>query len=163
MLIKAKSTTEYLKKLPPERRADVVTVRNVIKKNLPKGYQETLQYGMIAYIVPESVVPAASTYNGLPLDYIGLASQKNYLSLYLMTVYGHRETEAWFRREYAKSGKRLNMGKSCLRFKHADDIPLDLIGKVVARTSVKEYVRIYERGLVSMRTAKERRARAKRA
>lgn len=158
MLIKAKTITEYLASLPPERRADVAKVRAVIKKNLPKGYQETTQYGMIAYIVPESVVPAASTYNGEPLAYLGLAAQKRYLSLYLMTVYGHRETEAWFKREYAKSGKKLNMGKSCLRFQHADDIPLDLIGKVVARTSVKDYVRIYERGRVSMGAAKRRRA-----
>ena len=138
----AGTIAEYLAQLSPEERADIQTVRRVIKKNLPKGYQESVQWGMICYSIPLSRF--SDTYNGHALCYAALAAQKNYNSLYLMNVYGHRETEKWFRARYKASGKRLDMGKSCVRFHHADELPLDLIGEAIARTSVQDYIHTYQ-------------------
>ena len=142
MQSKAKTVKEYLSPLEPERRREMVALRTLILKNLPPGYQEVMHGGMIWYIIPFSKY--ADTHNGEPLGLAALASQKNYMSLYLMTVYGHKETEAWFKAEYAKSGKKLDMGKSCLRFKSLKDIPLDLIEKTFARVSVDRYIEMYE-------------------
>jgi uncharacterized protein YdhG (YjbR/CyaY superfamily) len=133
---KAETVEEYLAELPEERRATVSAVRDVILANLPDGYDEGIQWGMITYSVPLEV--SGKTYNGQPLAYVSLASQKNYLSLYLMGVYGEREQE--FRVEFEATGRKLDMGKSCVRFKRADDLPLDLIGREVARHSVADYV-----------------------
>ncbi|MBB5808749.1 uncharacterized protein YdhG (YjbR/CyaY superfamily) [Saccharothrix ecbatanensis] len=133
---KAETVEEYLAELPEERRATVSAVRDVILANLPEGYDEGIQWGMITYSVPLEV--SGKTYNGQPLAYVSLASQKNYLSLYLMGVYGEREQE--FRVEFEATGRKLDMGKSCVRFKRADDLPLDLIGREVARHSVADYV-----------------------
>jgi hypothetical protein len=138
----AKTVKEYLASLEPERRREMTALRELILKNLPPGYQEVMHGGMIWYIIPLSRYP--ETYNGEPLGLAALASQKNYMSLYLMTVYGDRETESWFKAEYAKSGKKLDMGKSCLRFKALNDIPLDLIKKTIARVSVDQYIESYE-------------------
>jgi hypothetical protein len=146
MKSKAKSVSEYLKSLPPDRRAAIGAVRKVILQNLPKGYKETMQYGMIGYVVPHSIYPAGYHCDPKqPLPFACLASQKNYMSLYLMTVYGQKETEVWFRKEFAAAGKKLDMGKSCVRFKKLDDLPLDVIGKAIARVPVKEYVEFCER------------------
>jgi hypothetical protein len=146
MQSKAKTVSEYLKSLPPDRRAAIEAVRKVILKNLPKGYEETMQYGMIGYVVPHSIYPAGYHCDPKqPLPFACLASQKNYMSLYLMTVYGQKETEAWFRREFAAAGKKLNMGKSCVRFKKLEDLPLDVIGKVIARVPVNQYIEFCER------------------
>jgi len=138
----AKTVREYLSSLEPERKHEMSALRALIVKNLPVGYQEVMHGGMIWYIVPFSKY--ADTHNGEPLGLAALASQKNYMSLYLMAVYGHKETELWFKAEYAKSGKRLDMGKSCLRFKALKDIPLDLIEKTIARVSVDRYIETYE-------------------
>lgn len=121
---------EYLKSLPDDRREAIAKVRNVVKKNLPKGYRETVGYGMISYDVPLETFP--DTYNGQPLCYIGLASQKNHMALYLLGCYGNPEQEKFLADEFKKAGKKLDMGKSCLRFKKLDDLPLDTIAKVVA-------------------------------
>ena len=149
MQSKAKTVQEYLNELPTDRREDIEAVRKVILKNLPKGYEETIQYGMISYVVPLKLYPEG--YLGkkdTPLPYAALASQKNYMSLYLMNIYSEQNSEAeqWFKKEYEASGKKMDVGKSCVRFKKAEDLPLDVIGRAIARTSVKEFVRMYEEG-----------------
>lgn len=143
MQSRAQTVEEYLAALPDDRRKALAAVRQVVLDNLPEGYQEGIQYGMIAYSVPLSRFP--KTYNGQALNYLALSSQKNYMSLYLMGVYGDPETEAWFREEYGKTGKKLDMGKSCVRFKKMEDLPLSVIGQAVARYSVDEFLALYER------------------
>ena len=138
----AASADAYLAQLPPERREALAAVRSVVLDRLPDGYEEVMQFGMISYVVPLSTLPV--TYNGLPLQYAALALQKNYMSLYLNNVYGDEQVEKSFVEAYRASGKKLDMGKSCVRFKRLDDLPLDLIGKTIAATSVAEFVRIYE-------------------
>ena len=130
----AATPDEYIASLPDERREAVAAVRDVVNRNLPPGYSEGMAYGMIAWWVPLETFP--DTYNGQPLGLAGLASQKDYISLYLNTVYGNRDEEAWFKGRYARSGKKLNMGKSCVRFRHIDDVPLDLIGETIARADL---------------------------
>ena len=143
----ATTVEEYLDELADDRRETVEAVRDVVRANLPGGYEETVQFGMISYVVPLERYP--KTYNRQALQYAALASQKSYVSLYLMNVYGDQETERWFLDRYRVSGKRLDMGKSCVRFKSVDDLPLDLVGEAVARTSVDDYIALYEtaRGL----------------
>ena len=139
---KAETVDEYLAELPLDRREAIVKVREVILRHLPSGYEETMQYGMIGYVIPLQTYPV--TYNGQPLEYIALASQKNYMSLYLMNIYGDKDTEQWFANSYRASGKKLDMGKSCVRFKKLEDLPLDLVAEAVARTSVDEFIERYE-------------------
>src|SRR5688500_627328 len=139
----AKSVPAYLASLPPEKRKDIEAVRKVIKKHLPRGYEEGMQWGMISYYIPLSRYP--DTYNKQPLGIAAIAAQKSYNAVYLMGVYGDKATEKWFKAEYQKSGKKLDMGKSCLRFKKADDLPLDLVGKVIARVGVDDYIAHYEK------------------
>jgi len=143
-MVKSKATTvkEYISELPEERTNDIKAVRNLIIENLPKGYVETMQYGMITYVIPIDRYP--NTYNGLPLGYISLASQKNYMALYLMNVYSNKEIESNFKNRYIASGKKLDMGKSCVRFKKLEDLPLDLIGETIAMTSVDDFISVYE-------------------
>jgi hypothetical protein len=143
MISKAATVSEYLSELTPEERADIQKVRSVIKKNLPKGYKESVQFGMICYSIPLSRY--ADTYNGQALCYAALAALKNHNAVYLMNVYGHPGTERWFKARYKATGKRLDMGKSCVRFQHADDLPLDVIGEAIARTSVEDYIGYYEK------------------
>lgn len=137
----AETIEQYLAELDNIRRQAVSVVRSVILDNLPDGYEETMQFGMITYVVPLNVL--ADTYNGQPLMYIGLASQKRYTSLYLTGVYADKRVEKWFRERYIATGKRLNMGKSCVRFKKPDELPLELIGEVVAKAPMAEFVEAY--------------------
>ena len=137
----AGSVDEYLKELLPERRDSISTVRNLILENLPQGYVETMQYGMISYVIPLERYPI--TYNKKPLTLASLASQKNYMALYLMNVYGDGEEE--FKKNYIATGKKLDMGKSCVRFKSLDDLPLGLIGETISRTSVAQFIERYEK------------------
>ena len=130
----AATPDEYIASLPDDRREAVTAIRDVVNRNLPPGYTEGMAYGMIAWWVPLETFP--DTYNGQPLGLAGLASQKDYISLYLNTVYGNRDEEAWFRGRYASSGKKLNMGKSCVRFRHLDDVPLGVIGETIARADL---------------------------
>lgn len=127
----------YLASLDGERRAAITAVRKVIKKNLPKGFEEVMDWGMITYVVPLSKYP--NTYNGHPIGVAALAAQKNYNAVYL-DVYKSKEEEAWFRSEYAKTGKKLDMGKACVRFKALEDLPLELIGRTVALKSVDDVI-----------------------
>ena len=138
----AATVKDYLSELDGDRQEAISAVRDVILANLPGGYQETMQYGMISYVVPLTVL--ADTYNGQPLMYIALACQKQYMSLYLTNVYGDKSVEKWFKERYLATGKKLNMGKSCVRFRKLDDLPLDLVGEVVARIPIEEFVEIYQ-------------------
>jgi len=142
-MVSSSATTpdEYIASLPEGRRAAVAAVRDVVNANLPDGYEEGMQFGMIAWYVPLERFPV--TYNKQPLGLAGLASQKNYVSLYLLSVYGDRETERWFKERYAASGKRLNMGKSCVRFTKLEDLPLDVIGETIARVDLDGYLAHY--------------------
>ena len=155
----AQSVQEYLDGLPPDRRQAIETVRQAILDNLPDGYQETMDFGMLAYVIPLETYP--DTYNKHPLMYAALASQKRHMAVYLMNVYGDRETERWFTEMYRASGKKLDMSKSCVRFKKLDDLPVDLIGQTIARTSVAEYIQRYEAS--RKRTKDARRSPSRRA
>jgi len=128
--------------LPPDRRAAISRVRELILANLPPGYEEGVQFGMISYCVPLARYP--DTYNQQPLEYLALAGQKRHMSLYLMSVYGDPATERWFKDRFAASGKRLDMGKACLRFRRLEDLPLALIAETVARTPVDRFIAGYE-------------------
>ncbi len=145
MISRASSVTENLASLPADRRAALQAVRRVIRKNLGKGYQEGMQYGMIGYFVPHRIYPAGYHCDPKqPLPFAGLASQKNHMSIYLMCIYGNQDHAAWFKGEWVRSGKKPDMGKSCIRFKKLDDLPLALIGKAIARVPVKSFVQSYE-------------------
>ena len=143
MQSKAKTVDEYLSELDESRRDAISTVRNVVLENLPNGYEEMMLFGMITYAVPLTVVP--DTYNKQPLMYAALASQKRHMALYLTNVYGDETVENWFRERYRATGKRLDMGKSCVRFRKLDDLPLELVGEAIAKTSIEEFVDIYRR------------------
>lgn len=140
VMSKEQTVAGYLASLPPDRRKAIATVRKEIKRNLPKGFAEGMLYGMISYYVPPSKL--GETYNGQPLCIAGLAAQVQYNAVYL-NVYADPKTERWFKDEYRRSGKRLDMGKSCVRFKTLDDLPLELVGEVIAMTSMEDYVGQY--------------------
>jgi hypothetical protein len=145
MQSQAATVTAYLAELPPDRRAALEAIRNVILEHLPTGYAEGMQYGMIGYFVPHAVYPAGYHCDPeQPLPFAGLASQKNHMALYLMCIYGDPEHEAWFRKAWTATGKRLDMGKSCVRFKKLDDVPLKVIGQAIKRVPVKKYLAWYE-------------------
>ena len=153
MQSQATTVEQYLAELPEDRRAAISAVRNVILKNLNKDYEEGMQYGMIGYSVPHSLYPAGYHCDPKqPLPFAGLASQKNYMSLYMMPVYGEGTTESTFRDEWVKTGKKLDMGKCCIRFKKVEDLALDLIGETIRRTPVKKLIEHYETVFKTSRT-----------
>lgn len=148
----ASSVSAYLASLPDDRRAAIETVRKVILKNLDKGFEEGMQYGMIGYYVPHKLFPAGYHCDPKqPLPFAALASQKNYMSLYLMGVYcgcGDSSTDEtpdarWFREAWSKTGKKLDMGKACVRFRKIDDVALDVVGEAIKRISAKAYIERY--------------------
>ena len=144
MTSKATTVRDYLAGLPPDRRSAISAVRQTILKHLPKGYEEGMQYGMIGYYVPHSTFPAGYHCDPKqPLPFASLASQKNYMAIYMMCVYGDDDTRQWFEAEYRASGKRPDMGKCCVRFRTLEDLPLDLIGKAIARVPVAKYIARY--------------------
>jgi uncharacterized protein YdhG (YjbR/CyaY superfamily) len=138
----ARSVDEYLSQLPADRRAALSELRRLIQQHLPRGFEEGIHFGMIGYCVPLSRYP--NTYNGQPLGIVSLASQKQYISLYLMAVYGDPAKERRLTEAFRKAGKKLDMGKSCVRFKSLDDLPLEAIAEVVAGTSVDDFIALYE-------------------
>lgn len=142
MQSEAKTVAEYLESLPEDRRASISAVRDTILVSLPDGYEETMNWGMICYQVPLEIHP--ETYNGLPLMYAALASQKNHMAVYLTGVYMSEDTRAEFEREYQATGKRMDMGKSCVRFRKLEDLPLDLVGRCIAELEVAEFCTRYE-------------------
>lgn len=139
----AKTVTGYLAELPAERRAVISKVRATIRRNLPKGYTEAMGWGVITYGIPLSRYPA--TYNGQPLCYAGLAAQKNFYALYLMCVSGDPKREASLRQGFKAIGKKVDMGKSCIRFKKVEDLPLDVIGELIAGVPADQFIARYEK------------------
>ena len=155
MQSKAKTVAQYLAELQPDRRAAVAGVRKVIRANLGPGFEEGMQYGMIGYYVPHSLYPAGYHCNpAQPLPFACLASQKNYLSLYLTCIYASAAERAAFASAWRESGKKLDMGKSCIRFKRLEDLALDVIGQAIARISVKKFITGYEAALADAKQAK---------
>ena len=139
---KATTVEEYLAEQSLDRQEALAAVRRVILENLPEGYAEVMQYGMISYVIPLARYP--KTYNKQPLAYLSLAAQKRYMSIYLMGVYCDADTESWFVQRYWDSGKRLDMGKACVRFRTLEDLPLELIAEAVSRTPVEDFIECYE-------------------
>lgn len=140
----AATVEEYLASLPEDRREIVSKVRDAINARLPEGYEEGMQYGMIGWYVPHSVFPSGYHCDPKqPLPFAGLASQKNHIGVYLFCLYVNEEHLAWFREAYAQTGKRLDMGKSCLRFKKLEDFALEVVVESIAKVSVDEFVAHY--------------------
>jgi hypothetical protein len=145
MQSKAKTVKQYIDSLPADRKPAITKVRNVILKNIPKGYAETMAYGMIGYVVPLKYYPSGyRNQKDVPLPFAGLASQKNHMALYLMITYGSPDLDLWFRKAYKAAGKKLDMGKGCVRFKRLDDLPLDVIAQLMRKLQVKEYIKRYD-------------------
>ena len=138
MRSEATSVDEYLAGLPEERRVAIETVRDTILANLPDGYEEAMSWGMITYQVPLETFP--DTYNGKPLMYAALASQKNHMAVYLTTVFALPGQAEEFETAYRATGKRYDVGKSCVRFRKLDDLPLDLVGETIAAIGVETFV-----------------------
>ena len=138
----ATTVAKYLASLPPERRKVVAAVRKMTLKYLPAGYKETMGWGMISYGIPLADYP--NTYNGQPLCYAALAAQKNHYALYLMGVYSDAKKRAALETAFAKAGKRMDMGGSCLRFKRLEVLPLEAVGKVIASTPPRKFIATYE-------------------
>jgi hypothetical protein len=159
----AKTVDEYLKSLPPDRREALSTVRAAILKNLDKDYEEGMQYGMIGYYVPHRVYPAGYHCDPKqPLPFVGLASQKSHMAVYMMCIYGSPKAEERFREEWAKTGKKLDMGKSCIRFKKLEDLALDVIADAIQRVPAKEHIKVYEASLNRDRAERQKSKAARR-
>lgn len=139
----AATVGEYLGELPDDRSEAISVVRATVLDNLPRGYVEAMGSGMIVYEIPLGTVP--DIYNGRPLMHAALASQKNHMAVYLMGIYADESTNATFLKAYKASGKRLDMGKSCVRFKKLDDLPLGVIGDVIAAHNVEQFAELYRR------------------
>ncbi|HYC59004.1 MAG TPA: DUF1801 domain-containing protein [Thermoanaerobaculia bacterium] len=152
----AQNVEQYLAELPEERREVISAMRKLIRKHLPKGYSESIGFGMICYGIPLKQYP--DTYNGEPLSYVALAAQKNYYALYVMGPYADPKQDAEFRAAFKAAGKKLDMGKSCVRFKSMDDLALDAVAKVIASTPPKQYIERYEAARAKTKTAKKKRA-----
>ena len=146
MQYKADSPDDYISQLPEERKAPMVKLRNIINKNLPSGFQEGMNYNMIGYYVPHSVYPDGYHCDTkLPLPFVNIASQKNFIAVYHMGIYAKKELLDWFTSEYPKHCKyKLDMGKSCIRFKKMEDIPFELIGELTKKMSSKDWINVYE-------------------
>ncbi len=149
MQSKATTPEQYLAELPEERRIVMEKLRSVASKKLPKGFNEVISYGMLGYVVPHEIYP-----NGyhctpeLPLPFFNIASQKNSINIYHMALYGDKQLYDWFVTEYPKHCKsKLDMGKSCVRFNKLDDIPFDLIGELLSRITVEDWIKMYEKML----------------
>lgn len=166
MQSKAATVDQYLAELPADRREAVQTIRKVILDNLDAEYEEGMQYGMIGYYVPHRVFPPGYHCDPRqPLPFAALGSQKNHMAIYLMCLYGHTPLEEWFRGAWAKAGKKLDMGKCCVRFKKLEDVALDVVAETMRRVPAAKYVAYYEEALKKMgksvsRTAKPARAAA---
>lgn len=146
MQIQAATPDEYIEKIPEDRQEAMSNLRSVIKDNLPAGFQETMSYGMIGYVVPHSIYPAGYHCTPeLPLPFMNIANQKNFIGVYHMGIYADKDLLDWFVSEFPKHSKlKLDMGKSCIRFKKPDHIPFELIGKLASKMSTKEWIEVYE-------------------
>lgn len=149
MQYKAKTPAEYIKQLPDDRKEPVKKLRKVVQDNLPKGFEEGIGYGMIGYWVPHTLYPDGYHCNPkLPLPFMNIASQKNFIALYHSVIYADKKLMDWFVKEYPKhTDAKLDMGKSCIRFKKMDKIPYELIGELVAKVTVQQWVEMYEKNV----------------
>jgi uncharacterized protein YdhG (YjbR/CyaY superfamily) len=149
MKIEATTPEQYIEQLPDERKEAISKLRKVILENLPKGFSEEMSYGMIGYVVSKSIYPGGYHANPeLPLPFINIASQKNHIAVYHSGIYADKNLMDWLLQEYPKhSSKKLDMGKSCLRFKKPDEIPYELIGQLAGKMTVEEWIEIYEKNL----------------
>jgi hypothetical protein len=145
----AKTVDEYIGSLPDDRKAAMSAIRDVVNKNLPKGFKECMATGMINWVVAHETYPAGYHCDPkMPLGFMGLASQKQAISLYSMCLYGEATELDWFKEEWPKhTSRKLDMGKSCIRFKKMDEIPLELIGKLASRITPDQWIEIYEKAL----------------
>ena len=143
MRSEAGTVEEYLESLPEDRRNALKKIREVIRKNTPDGYEEAMNWGMITYQVPLEVYP--DTYNGQPLMYAALASQKNHMAVYLTGIYMNEANRKSFEEAYRATGKRFDVGKSCVRFKKLEDLPLELIGKTIGSITMNDFVSMVKR------------------
>lgn len=139
----AKTVPEYLDSLPEDRRKALTKVRSVIRKHLPKGFEERMNWGVISYEVAPSRIPAPLS--KIPMAYVALAAQKNYNAVYLMRVYADKKQEAQLRTGFKRAGKKLDIGKSCIRFKSPDDLALDVIGQLIADTTAEGWIEVFKR------------------
>jgi hypothetical protein len=162
MQSKATTVQQYLAELPADRRPAIERVRAVILENLDPIFEEGMQYGMIGFYVPHSVYPPGYHCDPKqPLPFICLASQKNYMSVYLGCVNGHPGRERWFREAWAAAGKKLDMGKSCLRFRKLDDLALDVLGEAIRKVPARAFIREYESVIQNVLRSSRKRAAAK--
>jgi hypothetical protein len=147
MQSKLKTVPEYIESLPPERKQIISAIRKVILKNLPKGFQEEMNYGMIGYVVSHKLYPDGYHCDPkLPLPFLNVASQKNFIAVYHMGIYAQPKLLEWFQDEWkVYSDKKLDMGKSCIRFKKPEDVPLDLIGELATKLTPQQWIEIYEK------------------
>lgn len=152
----AKTPDEYIAGLPEDRRVAMSALRKVINDNLPKGFREEMGYGHMGWVVPKETYPPGYHCDPTqPLAFMGIASQKNYIALHSMCLYGKAEQLDWFRAEWPKySKKKLNMGKSCIRFTRLEDIPLELIGKLASQVTPEQWIDIYEKDFKEARSKK---------
>jgi len=149
MTSSATSPEQYIKELPANRKEAITQLRNTILKNLPKGFKETMSYGMIGYVVPHEIYPGGYHCDPkLPLPFVNIASQKNFIAFYHMGVYAMPGLLKWFTTEYPKhSPATLDMGKSCIRFKKPEHIPYKLIGELIKKVSVNDWIKLYEENI----------------
>ena len=149
MISKAATPDEYIASLPEDRKAAISAIRDVINKNLAPGFKECMGYGMMGWVVPHSLYSAGYHCDPKqPLSYMGIASQKNYISIYSMCLYGDNDLLQWFRDAWPQhSSKKLDMGKSCLRFKKLEDVPLELIGELAGKMTPQQWIETYEKAL----------------
>jgi uncharacterized protein YdhG (YjbR/CyaY superfamily) len=149
MTSKATTPEQYIKELPSDRKEAITQLRNTVLKNLPTGFKETMSYGMLGYVVPHEIYPGGYHCDPkLPLPFANIASQKNFIAFYHMGVYAMPELLKWFTTEYAKQSlAKLDMGKSCMRFKKPDQIPYKLIGELIKKVSVKDWIKTYEENI----------------
>jgi uncharacterized protein YdhG (YjbR/CyaY superfamily) len=157
----ASTVAEYLAQLPPDRREAITAVRKVVLENLPRGYEEAINWGMITYQVPLATYD--STYNGQPLMVAALASQKNHMAVYLTGIYTDDKARSTFEQKYRATGKRFDVGKSCVRFRKLDDLPLPLIGQTIRSLPMKKLIELFERVGSARKATKKKTAKKKTA
>jgi uncharacterized protein YdhG (YjbR/CyaY superfamily) len=146
MTSKATTPGQYIKELPADRKEAIIKLRETVLKNLPKGFKEVMSYGMLGYVVPHEIYPGGYHCDPkLPLPFVNIASQKNFIAFYHMGIYANPELLKWFTTEYPKhSPAKLDMGKACIRFKKPEHIPYKLIGELIKKIPVKDWIKIYE-------------------
>jgi uncharacterized protein DUF1801 len=147
------TVNQWLASVPAERKDAINAVRDAVNEHLPKGYEETVDWGMLAWVVPLATLP--DTYNGHPLMLAALGAHKKLMTIYLMTVYGDPKIRREFETAYKKAGKKLDMGGSCVHFKTLDDLPLDVVGDTIARVAVDKYVERYQQVRAMLKSKKK--------